>query len=344
MSRRPRVLVVDDSAFARTVLSRILRASGKIDVAATARDGRDALERIEALDPDVVTLDLTMPELDGLGVLRALAGRARPRVLVVSISGIETELGVEALALGAADVIAKPTALATDRLHELGDELVAKVLALVPAERGAAPAAPAPAPTLQPALVARPGSARLIMIGTSTGGPQALSMVMSGLPATLAAPVVMVLHIPVGYTEALAARLDKLSAMRVVEASDGLELVAGLAVLARAGMHLHVHRDGPTLRARLAATPVQSFIPSVNELFRTGAAAVGNGALGVVLTGMGDDGLVGARQIAAAGGTLLTESASTSVVYGMPRSVYEAGLGATSVPLDQMAREITHRA
>jgi two-component system chemotaxis response regulator CheB len=340
MTDRPRVLVVDDSAFARTVLSRMLRSSGAIDVVATARNGHDALERIAALDPDVITLDLTMPELDGIGVLRALAARPRPRVLVVSISGIETELGVEALALGAVDVITKPTALASDRLHELGAELIAKVIA-VSRKPTAVPSAldppvrPGPAPR---------SAAQLIMIGTSTGGPQALTQVLAGLPAELSAPVAVVLHIPTGYTHALAARLDKLSPLRVVEAEDGLELVPGLIVLARAGMHLHIERSGASLWARLDALPIRSFIPSVNELFLTGAAAVGAGALGVVLTGMGDDGLDGARTIAAAGGRLLTESASTCVVYGMPRSVHEAGLGAEVVPLDQMAREIARRA
>jgi two-component system chemotaxis response regulator CheB len=336
MSHRPRVLVVDDSAFARTVLSRVLRGSGTIDVVATARDGRDALERIAALDPDVITLDLTMPELDGIGVLRALAARPRPRVLVVSISSIDAELGVEALALGAVDVITKPTAFASDRLHELGDELVAKVMAV------------SHGPVASVSLPARPRSARaaakLIMIGTSTGGPQALTMLIAGLPAELSAPVAVALHIPVGYTHALAARLDKLTPLRMVEAHDGLELVPGLIALARGGMHLRIERDGAALRARLAALPFQSFVPSVNELFRTGAAAVGAGALGVVLTGMGDDGLEGARTIATAGGSLLIEAASTCVVYGMPRCVYDAGLGAEAVPLDQMAREIARRA
>jgi two-component system chemotaxis response regulator CheB len=335
MSRRPRVLVVDDSAFARTVLSRVLRASGEIDVVATARDGRDALERIAELDPDVVTLDLTMPDLDGLGVLRALGGRPRPRVLVVSISGIETELGVEALSLGAVDVITKSTALASERLTELGDQLIAKVIAVSRPR-------PAHAALRSPPRAAR-ARATLIMIGTSTGGPQALTQVIAGLPATLAAPVAVVLHIPVGYTQGLAARLDKLTPLRVVEAHEGLALVPGVVALAPGGMHLHIEREGAALRARLSAIPTRSFIPSVDELFRTGAAAVGAGALGVVLTGMGDDGLEGARMIAAAGGTLLTEAASTCVVYGMPRSVYDAGLGAEAIPLDRMAQEIAER-
>lgn len=333
MTRRPRVLVVDDSAFARTVLSRVLRGSGAIDVVATARDGVDALDRIESLDPDVVTLDLTMPELDGLSVLRALAGRPRPRVVVVSISSVETDLGVEALALGAVDVITKPTALASDRLYELGTDLIAKVLAVARSPDVAAPPAGEPLP-------ATAGVVKLIMIGTSTGGPQALTQLLAGLPADLAAPVAAVVHIPFGYTHALAARLDKLSPLRVVEAHDGLVLTPGMVALGQGGMHLHIERDGEQLRARLAALPFQPFVPSVNELFRTGVTAVGAGALGVVLTGMGDDGLEGARLIAGAGGRLLTEAASTCVVYGMPRCVYEAGLGAVALPLDRLADAI----
>jgi two-component system, chemotaxis family, protein-glutamate methylesterase/glutaminase len=341
MSRRPRVLVVDDSAFARTVLSRILRASGTVDVIGTARDGRDALKRIAADDPDLITLDLTMPELDGLGVLRALQGRPRPRVLVVSISSIETDLGIEALGLGAIDVITKPTAFASDRLNDLGDELVAKVMAV---SSGVIDPVPARSPSGPMPAVTAAKATRLIMIGTSTGGPQALTRLMTALPAQLTAPVAIVLHIPFGYTQAMAARLDKLSALHVVEAHDGLVLTPGLAVLARGGSHLHIEGEGAVLRARLTTLPAQPFTPSVDELFRTGAAAVGAGALGVVLTGMGDDGLEGSRAIAAAGGSLLTEAASTCVVYGMPRCVFDAGLGAVAVPLDQMAQEIANRA
>jgi two-component system chemotaxis response regulator CheB len=183
----------------------------------------------------------------------------------------------------------------------------------------------------------------LIMIGASTGGPQALGCLMAGLPATLAAPIAIVLHIPAGYTEALARRLDQGSPLDVVEAEDGMELRPGLAIVARGGMHLVIERVGRVLRARLGAQPVRPFTPSVDELFSTGAAAVGGGALGVVLTGMGNDGLVGSQAIAAAGGALLTESASTCVVYGMPRCVDEAGLGAISLPIDAMAGEIVRR-
>jgi two-component system chemotaxis response regulator CheB len=332
------VLIIDDSAFARTVLARLMRASGLIDVVGTARDGQDGLERISTLDPDVVTLDLTMPGIDGIAVLRELQGRARPRVIVVSISTIDTDVGAEALALGAIDLITKPTALATDRLHEIGVDLVAKVLAA-----SAGYYQPLPIAHASPGIRKSCAPVELIMLGTSTGGPQALTLLTAALPATLAVPMAIVLHIPAGYTKALAARLDHSSAIDIVEAEDGLELRPGLVVLARGGMHLRVERDGHVLRARIGMLPVRSFTPSVDELFLSGAAAVGPGALGVVLTGMGDDGLIGSQAIAAAGGSLITESASTCVVYGMPRCVDEAQLGATSVPLDRIAMEITRR-
>jgi two-component system chemotaxis response regulator CheB len=332
---RPRVLIVDDSAFVRTVLARVLKGTGEIDVVGTARDGDDALEQIAMHDPDVVTLDLNMPNRDGLGVLRELHGRARPRVLIVSVSTIDSRQAVEGLALGAVDLVTKPSALATDRLYEISAELTAKILAVAP--RVASPSADAPvAKTVS-------GSADLVMIGTSTGGPQALTRVLSALPANLDAAVAMVLHIPVGFTEALARRLDHSSPLEVVEAYDGVQLIPGRAVLARAGMHLRVERVDDHYVGRLDPLPLQSHVPSVNELFLSGARAAGNRAIGVVLTGMGEDGLAGAREIAAAGGTLVTESASTSVVYGMPRVVFEAGLGATSKPIDQVAQEIVAR-
>jgi two-component system chemotaxis response regulator CheB len=337
-----RVLVVDDSAFARKVVREILSGSPRIQVVDIARDGLEALEKITELKPDVVTLDLVMPHLDGIGVLQALARTGGPRVIVVSTSDAESELGIQALECGAVDLVHKPTALATDRLYELSAELVRKVETAAAARAPTALEAPfaAPAP-LSAAAATTSGEGRVLVIGTSTGGPQALTRLLTALPGDFPLPIAAVVHIPPGYTQALARRLDQVSALSVVEAWDGLELRPGQAVIARAGMHLRLERRGPRSFAWLDLKPLLTpHRPSVDVLFETAAAAFGAGALGVVLTGMGDDGLSGSRAIREAGGKILTEAEVSCVVYGMPRCVYEAGLAEAEAPLEEMAAEI----
>ena len=328
-----RVLVVDDSAFARKVVREVLAAEPRIEVVDIARDGLDALEKIALHRPDVVTLDLTMPGLDGLGVLRALPPDA-PRVVVVSVSGATTELGLEALELGAIDVVEKPTALATDRLYDLGKELVTKVLAAAAATARPRPATP---PRRMPAP--RPGGAtEALVIGASTGGPPAVARLLASLPADLAVPVAVVVHLPVEYTDAFARRLDGASPFRVREAVDGLPLAAGEVVIARGGVHLALERAGGAVVCRLGVEPVAlPHRPAVDVLFASAARAYGGAVLGVVLTGMGSDGLAGARAIVDAGGRVLTEAEASCVVYGMPRCVDEAGLSAGTAPLEELA-------
>ncbi len=340
MTDRVRVLVVDDSAFARKVLREVLATSSAIEVVAVARDGLEALEAIAALSPDVVTLDLMMPGLDGLGVLRELPLASSPNVVVVSVSDEESELVVEALALGAFDFVRKPTSLATDRLYELGGELVRKVLAA-----GAAAIArrgPAVAPPAAQQAQASPEPVSLVVIGTSTGGPQALTGIVPALPADVP-PVAIALHIPAEYTPAMAARLDRLSRVRVLEACDGLELTRGVAVLARGGSDLEVERDGGRLVARIRLRRDRAFHPSVDALLESAARACGAEVLALILTGMGSDGLAGARAVRAAGGRVVTEAASSAVVDGMPRSIREAGLSDGDVPLHGLAAELVRR-
>jgi two-component system chemotaxis response regulator CheB len=347
MSNRIKVLVADDSAFARKVVREVLAASPHIDVVGIARDGLEALEQIEALKPDVLTLDLLMPHLDGIGVLRALpaTGANRPRVVVVSISDEDSALGVEALHLGAFDVVKKPTALATDRLYELGAELVAKVEAAAGA-RSVEPGRPVSQAAMVAGARGRHGI-ELVVIGTSTGGPQALTRLLTAFPADFPVPIAIALHIPEGYTRSLAERLDRNCQLSVAEAEDGAPLRPGQALLAPGGSHLRIVRRGSGLVAavepRLAVsagdklTVAGLHVPSVSLLFETAAAELGRAAMAVVLTGMGDDGLAGAAKIRAAGGTVLTEAESSCVVYGMPRCVWEAGLAAAEAPLDGMA-------
>ncbi|MFP2963512.1 chemotaxis-specific protein-glutamate methyltransferase CheB [Myxococcus sp. 1LA] len=333
-----RVLVVDDSAFARKVLRQVLSSAEGLEVVGVARDGLDALEKVAELSPDVLTLDLVMPGLDGLGVLRALASIASaPRVVVVSSAGEESELAVAALQAGAVELVNKPTALATERLYALGGELVEKVRTAAGAVARALLEPTTPATQTPPAPVSRAEAKSLVVVGTSTGGPQALTRLLAELPVDFPAPVALALHIPTGYTEAVARRLNAHCALEVLEAVDGLELRPGRVVLARSGQHLKLERHGPVTLARLDRQPLRTpHHPSVDVLFESAARSWGPDVVGLVLTGMGDDGVAGARAIRQAGGTILTESESSCVVYGMPRAVNEAGLATASAPLEGM--------
>ena len=320
------------------MLRESLSRSPLLEVVGIARDGLEALEKIAELAPDVVTLDLVMPNLDGLGVLRALPAEGGPRVVIVSISDGDSALGVEALQSGAVDLVQKPTALATERLYDLSDELVAKVVA------AAAPARASPRRT--PAIIRptpSPGAVRLVAIGTSTGGPAALTRLLAGLPADFPAAVAIALHIPAGYTETLARRLDETCPMRIIEAFEGAELPPGTVALARGGLHLRVKAAGGRITTHVDANPLTApFCPSVDLLFES-AASLGPAVLGVVLTGMGNDGVAGATAIRKASGRVITEAEGSCVVYGMPRAVVEADQSDGQAPIDAMAAEISRR-
>jgi two-component system, chemotaxis family, protein-glutamate methylesterase/glutaminase len=334
MNRRIRVLVVDDSAFARKVVRESLERDPDIEVVATARDGLEALEKIAEHKPDVVTLDLVMPNLDGLGVLRTLPlGGGSPRVVVVSVADEESALGVAALRAGATDVVHKPTALATATLYELADELVAKVK--IAAGARLSTAIPEVAEVV--AAATRSSTRRLLLVGASTGGPQAVTRLLRNLPVGFPVPIAVVLHMPAGYTAAYAHRLDEECALHVVEADERLVLAPGTAVIARAGMHLRVDTSGGALVARLGLEPASTpHRPSVDVLFES-AVGFARDVIAVVLTGMGDDGMVGARKLHGGGAAVLTEAESSCVVYGMPRSVKEAGVSTAEAPIAEMA-------
>ncbi len=336
-----RVLVVDDSAFARKVVREIFAASGWVDVVGTARDGEEALELTASLQPDLVISDLRMPKVDGVNfVRRQMAVRPLPILILSSAAQDEAEV-VEALSAGAIDVVQKPTALATDDLKAVRDALVEKVREAmsVPVEnlvRELAPAIPVVRGT-------RAAKVDIVLIGISTGGPQALRRMIPLLPADFPVPIAIVLHMPVGYTALYAEKLNEVCAMEVKEAADGDVLRPGRVLVAAAGRHLLFERRGESeVVALLSAQPVEKIHrPSVDVLFRSAAETYGERVLAVVMTGMGDDGKEGAAWVKARGGRVLTEAEKSCVIYGMPRSVVEAGLSDDQVSLDEMAQTIT---
>lgn len=343
MSRIVRVLVVDDSAWVRRQLTEMLARHPQIEVVGTAFHGRDALDRVVELHPDVVTLDLNMPELDGVGFLREQM-RIRPLpVVVVSVVAEGDMLAADAVAAGAVEFVKKPTHLASDDLLALERELQAKVLT----------ASRIPPWRLHEAdghqVLRRPsagsGALDAVVLGLSTGGPRALRYLVGCLPADLPVGLAAVVHMPEGYTGPFAQSLDQLSELEVLEAREGLEMRPGRLILARAGRHL-VLRDGQgePVVAHLAEEPSSALHrPCVDELFRSASEVYGHRLLAIVLTGMGDDGTRGAAWVTAQGGLVLAEAEETCVVYGMPRSVVEAGLADEVVPLLGMPQAILDR-
>ena len=338
-----RVLVVDDSAYARKTVREMLSRSPFLEVVGAARSAREALHLAEELRPDVITCDLVMPEMNGASFVRAQM-EARPiPIVVISSASRDESLVLDAMEAGAVDFVRKPTALASERLFEIGNDLVTKVEAAA----GAPLARIAMRNGARPAASARPGvpTVDAIVIGISTGGPQALRMMIPQLPADLPVPVVVVLHMPVGYTELYARKLDQVSRLAVLEAENGMPVRAGRVLVAPGGQHLSLVRDAAgavvtRLDTQLRDTPHR---PSVDLLFQSAAQVYGARILGVVMTGMGTDGREGSAWIKANGGTVITEAEESCVVYGMPRAVVEAGLSDGSYLLERMAQAMVER-
>ncbi len=353
-----RVLVVDDSAFMRKAISQALACDPGIEVVGTACNGQDALEKAKKLAPDVVTLDIEMPVMDGMAALvriRAECPEPKPAVLMCStLTSAGSHEALKALRLGAADVIAKdPQALGAGADSARG-ELIEKVKAVGEpvARRRAAAGAIGPAPTV--ARIARPAPARaepgptiqaprsidlagktfdLVVIGSSTGGPPVLETILTALPADFPCPLVVAQHMPFMFTKSMSERLDEMSAVTAVHAEDGMALRAGCVYMIPGGKHGRVKRAGARLTIEVSDEPRSAlYRPSANELFASGAGACGPRCLGVMLTGMGDDGVVGARLLHAAGGPIIAQDAESCVVYGMPRAVVDSGLASAALP------------
>lgn len=332
-----RILVVEDSAFFRQLLVNIINACDDLAVVATAADGLEAVAKVREVMPDVITMDVEMPRMNGLAALKAImAERPTPVVMVSSLTVTGANETLEALEGGAVDVVAKPKgALA---MRELADVLPQKLRV----------AASARLPRHRPSGAtgmphARARDYELVVVGCSTGGPAALQKIIPALPADFPAPVVVAQHIPPGFTGPMAQRLAQQSQVQVVEATHRQPLCAGCVYIAPAGSHTAVKRDRE--RAEIAILPPQScaspFRPSVNVLFSS-ALSFAPRVLALVLTGMGQDGLEGARELQRAGAEIVAESEETCVVYGMPRVVVDAGLAERVLSLGEIVAFLAH--
>jgi two-component system chemotaxis response regulator CheB len=334
------VLVVDDSAVVRRLVTTSLTLDPEIEVIGTAVNGREAIGLVDELKPDAVTLDIEMPILDGLGALDAIR-RRHPRLPIVMFSTL-TEKGatktLEALSLGASDFVTKPsnTTNMAESMASVREQLIPKIKALAGVRRVVAAAPPA-------VRVAPPASARpeVLLIGCSTGGPDALSRVLEELPDTLSVPVLVVQHMPPLFTAMFAERLDRVAPMPVREACDGDVVTPGEVLVAPGGHHLVVAKSAGVVRAVIDDGPPENFCrPAVDTLFRSAAEVYGGRAIALVLTGMGHDGLAGCELLAEKGARIVVQDEQSSVVWGMPGAIAGAGLAHEVLPLDAIAGKL----
>jgi two-component system chemotaxis response regulator CheB len=367
---RIRVLVVDDSVVIRRLVSDVLAGDPAIEVVGTAPNGKLALTKLAQLAPDLLTMDIEMPEMDGIAAVRAMraSGSRLPVIMFSTLTERGAAATLDALEAGASDYVTKPANVGSvaESMEQVRSQLIPKIKALMP-RRGtglpgplgaARPGRPAPVSQLDaarfaaPAAMARPGRAgapdtvqrskrdspyRLLAVGCSTGGPEALSRFLSGFPADLPVPVVVVQHMPPVFTRQFAGRLDRQHKVRVVEAAGGETLEPGTVYIAPGDFHLEVQQRGAAVVTRLQQGPPENFCrPAVDVLFRSAATVYGGDVLGVVLTGMGADGRRGSEQLVARGSSVIVQDEATSVVWGMPGAVAGAGLAEEVLALDEL--------
>ncbi|MBC2607169.1 protein-glutamate methylesterase/protein-glutamine glutaminase [Pelagicoccus albus] len=345
--KKIRVLVVDDTAVMRKIVSEVINRDPDMEVAGVASNGKIAMQRISQYSPDAITLDLEMPEMDGIAMVKELR-KTYPKIPVIMLSS-QTYKGAEstfeALQAGANDYVAKPSTNngLNATMSELNRELIPKIKqyfhVLAPQ-----PVAPPSAPRPNRTKARRSGRLDVLAIGSSTGGPNALSVVFSSIREPLPVPVVVVQHMPPLFTKALAERLNRESCLTICEGEHGQALRPGHVYIAPGGQHMETRRRGAEVVLHLHEGPQEhSCRPAADVLFRSVAKCYGGSALAVVLTGMGRDGFLGAREICEAGGEAIAQDKETSVVWGMPSFLVNEGLVEKGTPLPQVASAISSR-
>lgn len=348
---KAKVLVVDDSAFMRKLISDFLSEHPRLHVVGTARDGQEALQKIEQLKPDVVTLDVEMPVMNGLETLKHIMQKQPlPVVMISSTTKEGAENTILALQYGAVDFIAKPSGAISLDLYKIKDKMIEKVLLASEANLRTVKAKQKMSMLSQKQYSKIEvserqnvsGKKKIIAIGTSTGGPRALQHVLTKFPATIDAPILIVQHMPKGFTKSLATRLDSLSSIRVKEAEDGEIVQKGTAYIAPGGKHLYVKRVGTSLAIHLdEAAPRNGHRPSVDVMLESLSALTDYEKVAVIMTGMGSDGTAGLKQLKASGKTfVIAESAESSVVFGMPKSAIAANVVDEIVHVDDIAEAV----
>ena len=348
---KTRVVVVDDSALVRSLLTEIINRQPDMECIGSASDPFAAREMIRNLNPDVITLDVEMPRMDGIDFLSKLMRlRPMPVVMVSTLTERGAEVTLKALELGAVDFVAKPKIGVADGLKQLADEITEKVrtaskarVAKPPTPVHAAPGSAAAAPKAPPQSIGRLSTEKLIFIGASTGGTEATKEVLMNLPPD-SPGVVITQHMPPGFTKSYANRLDGLCKIRVKEAVDGERVLPGHAYIAPGGFHLSVERSGANYIARVTdGEPVNRHKPSVEVLFESAARVVGQNALGIMLTGMGADGAKAMRTMKDAGSYNVCQDEATCVVFGMPREAIAHGAANEVLPLNKIAQHVIDR-
>jgi two-component system chemotaxis response regulator CheB len=346
MSDPVRVLVVDDSALMRKLIPQIIERDQGIHVVGTAMDGSFGLKKIEELRPQVITLDLEMPRMDGLETLREIHKRHRIPVIVVSAHSTQgASATFKALSLGAFDFVAKPKDAASARMEDIATELITKIKAAATTKLPTPQMEFKPLPALRrpPKSQGKPHASpsRIVAIGISTGGPNALQYVLSQLPADFPGSIIVVQHMPEGFTDLFARRLDECCAIEVKEAQSGDLLVAGRALICPGNRHMKVRRMPLGNIVVLSDEErMNGHRPSVDIMYRSVAQEFGREAIAVIMTGMGEDGADGLGAVKAAGGLTIAQSEDSCIVYGMPKAAIERGHAIRVVPLDMMANTL----